>query len=281
MRYQTRHRSRRFLTVMALIAATAVFVTACDISIIVDDGGTDLADLTFSLEWDGTENLDLYMTYPDSSDTTYDAPPFTDPYTIPPSTGWDADIGFWPDDLSTSDWTEDGSDRAAVYWGNHASDMEYRSQPAVELINDATNGNEDETIAVRGFPFSASATNVSTNGGTNADGLPGGYDYTWVGVMELYAYADGSAKISSSSGADTAARLVVRDDGTVIGEYELPVETDLKGASIVRINCFYRDGIEYYQIVPDVQVVNVTTQIRSVSGDDTNGITLVEGRARQ
>lgn len=242
--------------------------------------GDDQADLSFTLEWDGSENLDLYMTYPRISDTTTNAPNFDEPYEDDLSTGGTAAIGFYPGN---------GSGRGTVDWSNKKETFrEYGGRAAVELLEDATDGSDEELLVVRGFPFGASATDSSTGGGGDT-GLPSGYTYTWVGVMELYAFAD-SGKISYGSGAGTEAKLVIRDDGDVIGEYALPTDTDLRGASIVRINTFYRDdgfeSREYYQIVPDIRLITSTSQIENVSGRgaDLSGpapeMLFVEGEVR-
>ena len=257
-------------TAFALLAlALLVVFAACDVSIIYwDPTATDPEPepeigLTFSLEWSdtGVGQPHMYVTYPapSSGDTTATGTPeFFDPYSAP----LDGDYGFAPSDpfnvLGTvpNEYTDE---RGTVYFGDLQSGRTVSGEPAVEVIDiDDTS----EEILVRGFPFVSYSTEVSTYGG-GITGLDFG-TYTWVGVMEVYAYAT-TGQLEYASGTGVNAVLNVFDDGEPLAVYELPANTDLKGSSIVRINCFYdAAGFEVYQLVPDIRVIQDDVQIRSV-----------------
>lgn len=265
------------LTGLVLAVALLLVLSACNITIYGWPGTTDPeAGLSFSLEWsdNGTDVPHLYMTYPAPADgdTTDDlgAPTFDEPY-LPPLDG--GDLGFDPIDIGDGVPDEGTDTRGAVYYGNPESSYAVSGIPATEMIeeNDAY-----EIILVRGFPFASSSTFESTTGG-DLTGLAVG-SYTWVGVMEAYAYAT-SGQLEYANGNGVNAVLNVFDDDELLAAYELPANTDLKGTSIVRINCFYDDaGYEIYQLVPDIRVIQSTTQIRSVAPgaviDDSGIITV-------
>jgi hypothetical protein len=156
----------------------------------------------------------------------------------------------------------------------------------ISLDTDATQGSGPETITVRAFPFVDPAVNVSTTGGAST-GLATGTNYTWVGVMEYYVDAydsnwedatnDTSTEYLSTvgEGSQAGAVLWIVQGTTILGKYTIPDYTKVKGASVVRVNCFYNsDGYEVYQIVPDLRVLQSTSGIRSI-GDD--GIITVTG----
>lgn len=250
---------------LALAVTLLLVLSACNITVNWWPGVTDPeAGLSFSLEWsdNGTDVPHLYMTYPApaSGDTTDSGTPiFFDPYS-PPLAG---DYGFAPSDpfsVAGDVPNENTDERGTVYYGNPESSYPVSGIRATEMIeeNDAY-----EIILVRGFPFASSSTFVSTTGG-DLTGLAVG-SYTWVGVMEAYAYAT-SGQLEYANGNGVNAVLNVFDDDELLAAYELPANTDLKGTSIVRINCFYDDnGYEIYQLVPDIRVIQSTTQIRSVA----------------
>ena len=273
---------RTMLKGLALTAMLLLVLSACDITINWGPWTPDPepeAGLSFSLEWsdNGTDVPHLYMTYP-VGDTTdvMDAPTFSEPYLAPTDGG---DLGFVPIDISEGVPDETTDVRGAVYTGNLESGYSVTGIPAVEMIerNDAY-----EIILVRGFPFTSNSTTLSTSGG-GITGLAVG-SYTWVGVMEAYAYAtSGQLEYASGDGGVNAVLNVFITDEygeeEVLAVYELPANTDLKGSSIVRINCFYdAAGFEIYQLVPDIRVIQSTTQIRSVAPGaviDDNGIITV------
>ncbi|MEE8441878.1 MAG: hypothetical protein V3S41_09165 [Spirochaetia bacterium] len=256
---------KTMLTGLVPAVALLLVLSACDITLIFGDTpGTDPAPdgLSFSLEWtdNGSDTPHLYVTYPAPADgdTTNQlgTPTFVEPYFSPADGG---DLGFDPIDIGDGIPNEASDTRGSVYFGNIASDFGTLGIPAVELtdISDAS-----EVIYVRGFPFASLSTDVSTTGG-GVTGLATGL-YTWVGVMEVYAYAT-SGRLAYASGAGVGAVLNVFDTGALLASYELPANTDLRGSSIVRINLFYEGNTEVYQLVPDIRVIQSTTQIRSVA----------------
>ena len=277
---------KKMLSGLALAVILLLVLSACNITINWWDPEPEPEPepepgLSFSLEWtdNGVDDPHLYMTYPapTSLDTTESGTPaFFDPYS-PPLAG---DYGFAPTDPFTvaGDVPNENTDkRGTVYYGDRDSSTPVLGTPATEMteINDAS-----EVILVRGFPFTSFSTEVSTNGG-GISGLDLG-TYTWVGVMEAYAYAT-SGQLEYESGVGVSAVLNVFDDGEPLAVYELPANTDLKGSSIVRINCFYdAAGFEIYQLVPDIRVILSTSQIRSVAPGaeiDESGIITVRRAA--
>lgn len=265
------------LTGLALAVTLLLMLSACDFTFIFGSVHPE-AGINFSLEWrdNSTDVPHLYMTYP-VGDTTdaLGAPTFNEPYLAPTDGG---DLGFVPIDIGSGVPDEEIDTRGAVYYGNLQSGDSVSDIPAVQMIDSE---DDFETILVRGFPFTSNSTFESTSGG-GVTGLAAGY-YTWVGVMEVYAYATtGQLEYTDGDGVN-AVLNVFKTDGSgnedVLAVYELPANTDLKGASIVRINCFYDDNDnEIYQLVPDIRVIQSTTQIRSVAPGaviDENGIITV------
>lgn len=268
---------KRTIIVGALAALLVVLLTACDIGFWLDLLEPD-AYLSFAVEWDYKDgDVDLYLTFPDDVDTTPGgtSPIYLEPYTYWAATDadrWDAIDGFWPEDGLVAP-------RVAVYWDNEFSAAPAGSRPAVQLTRDVRQNDEGpEIITVRGFPFTSNSVTWQTL--TAADGLPAD-NYVWVGVMELYAYAFGAndkLSYSDGTGLDAVVKVYDRYDDK-IAEFTIPAFTDVKGASIARINCFYNDsGQEYYQIVPDVRLIMDEAQIRGF-GDATPTI-VVEGGSR-
>ena len=266
------------LTGLAVVVTLLLLLSGCNITFygMPWDLEPETAPLfTFSLEWtdNGTDDPHLYMTYPApvSDDTTASGTPvFTEPYLLPnPLVG---DLGFYPIDIDEGVPNEATHLRGAVYYGNLDSSHMVSSVPAVEMTDV---NNASEIILVRGFPFTSSSVLESTPGG-GITGLDPG-SYTWVGIMEVYGYAmSGQLEYASGSGVNAVLNVFHYDD--LFAVYELPANTDLKGSSIVRINCFYEGNTEVYQLVPDIRVIQSTTQIRSVAPgavvDDSGIITV-------
>ncbi len=236
------------------------------------------AGIYFSLEWTDTDGVDphLYVTYPappdgDTTDEAGTPPVMFEPYDyVMPIAG---DEGFQPEDVDFGVPDEFLDDRGAVYYNDLRSDLFARSGAAVEFVDSSSNS---ELTIVRAFPFESSALGMNTVADGSSDdltGLPSG-EYAWVGIMQVYAYASGGQLAYEGSSDDVAAVLYVFEaDGagteTILASYEVPSNTDVKGASLLRINCLYEQTgastyAEVYQFLPDVRVINSTTQIRSV-----------------
>lgn len=270
---------RATLLVGFLTLGFVLALSGCDIDIWLD-WLTPEAYLTFSAEWDYYEgDVDLHLTFLDDVDATPldTSPTFDDPYTyweIGDFDRYSAIDGFWPEDDNAF------GDRKEVSWERDKSAATTSGFASVELTRDIRTGDDGpEVIIVRGFPFRSDATDTWTVDNPDVQGLKAGFDYVWVGTMELYAYAlPPSDKLSNLDGSDMNVVISVYNQyDDKIAEFRVPEFTDVRGASIARINCFYRDDVEFYQVVPDVRVINETAQIRGLSD---SGIVVATGRTR-
>lgn len=282
---------RRTAFAAAIVAIVLVVLSGCywDINWYVP-GGSDPdpepepgpePGIYFSLEWteNGTDDPHLYVTYPapadgDTADDYYglfgESPEFLEPYI---QNVWVTDDdGFEPLDLTAGVPNEFSDERGAVHVGYQESARNVSGQsfedPALEFV-----ASEDgrEEIIMRDLPFQSSVPTYDTMAiSGDLTGLATG-NYAWVGVMEVYAYASGGQLAYEGSSTSVGAVLTVYEveadgDEVVLGVYEVPGNTEVFGASLVRINCFYRsDGAVIYQFNPDVRVLRSTTQIRSVA----------------
>lgn len=156
----------------------------------------------------------------------------------------------------------------------------------VELDTDATLGSGPETITFRYPPFTAGyagdATGRSTYGG-GTTGLPELTEdyYVWSGVMEYYVRASAenwdadtieqylsTAETDTEGAMSAGATLYVFQGPDVLGIYSVPTHTDISAASLIRINVFELATENYYQIVPNLDIVTADDQIRGIGGSD-------------
>jgi hypothetical protein len=252
-------------------------------------GQTGTTDLKFIVVWDPNfMDVDGYMTFPDPGTASFSEQPINiDNY---------YDLTGVPDGFGPLNTT----DRAQVFWNNKRTSAENdNNDPLIELnVDDTGDGEVDggpETITVRGVPWSASlGTNVDRDG--SALNFPEG-KYYWTGVMEYYLDAfsadsdlerDSNAYLGYTEvdGASWASpRVFVLQGDNQLGYYEIPEYTNIQKASVIRINTFFRDtppdtsdgvGEEFFQILPDIRIVQSGSDFRSASGN--TGI-LVSGRA--
>jgi hypothetical protein len=278
-------------------------------------------DISFILLWnDGFHDVDAYLTYPKPGVPATSggvSPVFSDPYSAPtsnysswfspdtftipeapavpdrrkiyfsaPSTASDADVADWNPvthvntlNKGTNDFDSDSSGSNDTY--------------KIELDVDASLGGGPESITVRTFPWAENGEGYNTTLLTGT-GLPSGSTYAWVGVMEYYISAfendydsitATSDYLSTNNGTDVTsadAVLYVLQGTTILGKYTVPEYTNVKTASLVRVNCFWKnDGVtekEFYQIVPDLRVLQSVDGIKSI--DNSYGIITATGKTR-
>lgn len=253
----------------------------------------EVNDLSFIVMWNDTfADVDIHLTYPDDNRISALTHTFTTPYAYPSTPA-----GFAPETDSTS-----SPNRDTVYW-NYSTNVQAASQLStkgsydfdsdrdgtmdsykIELDVDDKDGRGPETITVKSFPYSYSGyTGASTTGGgeTALPQLTGTGDYyAWTGVMEVYIDAYNSELNMTASGTndylstvstngDSAdAVLYVLDGAQLKGIYTVPTYTDVKQASMVRINMFheYDNNIrsaEVFQILPDLKIIPTDAGMKS------------------
>jgi len=254
--YMNRKLRRTAKPISLSIAILALFA-ACDIFIFLPGWLDDSTDLSIELTWDGSQDLDLYVTVPAPSDgnTTNNAgtPPYTNilqAYDQAAISG--GDPGFTPKDGT--------SQRERIFSGNTSDSF---SGDTV-VYNSGASDSDTQVIEIRGIPF-----NYNTGGFTTAanseNGLTAGYDYAWVGIMEVYVWAT-SGKVSD---ADNVQVTVYQGSNTV-GTYVIPEDTNVTGASLVRIPVFRARNTSTsaerntYQILAHTQLLTSQSQIRGI-----------------
>ena len=219
------------------------------------------ADLTIELTWKSNVNdLDLYVTYPGNS------PESPLPEYLKIQDAYDAvlvggGLGFFP---------EDGAQhREKVHADNPKSTSDVRWIANV--------GTRMEVIQVLGLPFQLPSLGYNTQPSAE-NALPSGYDYAWVGIMEVYVYGVSDPVVSAGSNAGATVTIYDRNTN-VLGEFVLPEQIPMQGASVARIALFERRAPggatqAYYQILPHTTVIRDTGGIRSVSepGDLVIGV---------
>ncbi|MFP4550663.1 MAG: hypothetical protein ACLFNT_07660 [Spirochaetales bacterium] len=244
-------RNRRTMAKIAVtLVATAFLLTSCIIILPWLEGE---ADLTLELTWSGDEDLDLYLTYPDVDTTESATVPnylsVADAYFVPTPAG---NSGFAPEDGTAN--------RDRVY--------EDRTQSADGDVVWQNYGDNREVIKIKELPFNYTLGSGDYN--TTADsenGLPSGYTYAWVGVLEAYVWGHDA----NASDADDVTLSVYDDSDRLLGEYLIPAETRVKGAALVRIPVFQVQGedLVYYQVLAHTQLLTSVNQIRSVGDSQT------------
>ncbi|TVQ23573.1 MAG: hypothetical protein EA382_09680 [Spirochaetaceae bacterium] len=258
-----------FVRTALRIGVVAIAITALSGCIVIfgwDIARRANADLTIELTWKSNVNdLDLYVTYPGSQPVTsgddpvyssiqlaYDAPTLGEP-------------GFFPEDGIGS--------RERVHAGNRTSS---HGPGNVRWI--ANVGTRMEVIQVDAYPFSLPSLGHNTAANTH-NALPAGFDYAWVGIMEVYVYGVSDPVVSAGSNAGATVTIYDRN-ANVLGEFVLPEQIPMQGASVARIALFERRSQStgakqaYYQILPHTTVIRDTGGIRSIAepGDLVIGV---------
>lgn len=208
-----------------------------------DSTSTASSTLTIITFWDRNfKDVDAHLSYPDSAKgrATFSNTDFYTPIGSPST-------GFAP--ATTG--------RTFIY---HANPTETDAQLDVDNKGDAGDPpGGPETVTITGITSYYSAydgTNIyASSGSSDPSGLPAG-NYTCIGIMEYYLNAPGTDKyLSSASNSNVADPKVYVFSGTTqIGSYSLPKYTDLKSASVLRINTFVSSSAYYYQILPDIKL---------------------------
>ncbi len=244
---------RGILRMVAPAAIIVLVLAACEIHV-YGPAPPEPADLSIELVWSNSDvNLDLYLTYPDPDGSSVDSgevPRYfgiQDAYDAP-SVG---NPGFFPEDGSAN--------RARVHAGNRRS--------ADENVVFEAPRSRTEIIRVYDIPFEygtlVDPDDFETDP-SNANALPTGRWYAWVGVMEVYVY--GRSGTVSDAGSPTVN--IYDNDNTRIASFPIDEKTHIKGLSVARIPVFRTDDNKnYYQILLHKSLVNSTDQIRSVSPD--------------
>ena len=265
------------------VAAVALVLAGCEFNFYLPPWEEDVPEvgIYFSLEWtdNGYDEPHLYLTYPAPADrnTTddYGEQQLLEPYdSYPLATG---DEGADPGDIDSGIPNESTDFRGAVYYGDKTSGYPTDRAPGVELISDEDGS---EVILVREFPFTGTGLTFATVADGSADdltGLPIG-TYAWIGIMQVYAFAERGQLAYPNDDVDAVLKVYQipsrGSEPVQLAEYAIAEGTDVIGASVARVNCFYDDeGFEVYQILWDARILRSTTQIRSVApsavvGDD-------------
>ena len=256
------------------------------------DAGTDAGNVKIIALWDPSfYDVDAYLTIPDGdkvngdndvlySSTGIDGEDFYD-FNATPS---NALPGFNPDNSAGTGFSPTlgnvaiGDRNAIFYAGAGSYNMQITDGGGYVLAemnveNSGASGQAlggPETITLHyGVDVTETGTSFEETG-SNGSGLPLG-TYTWTGVYEYYLVAwnatDSSGEEITSSRLSTAdnnnaanPRVFVFGGSTLIGRYETPKYTDVRRASILRINTFRanagaQNGTEYFQILPDQRVM--------------------------
>ncbi len=247
-------------------------------------GGFDSTqDLTIVVFWDRDfADVDAYMTAPDSArgPAAVDSSDFY-------STISSVSTGFFP--ASTG--------RSTVYYatpdlgsGDITLDIDNQGQ------TDQQKGGP-ETITVAWIPFAYTYTSggieyTAVDGGPSR--LPAG-NYNWVGVLEYYLDAWASVNTSADAAAPEEPNAMLASvDGVTktanpvvyvfanaaqVARYTLPQFTDIKTASVLRVNMFIDStSAEWFQILPDTRAYQDSASIKSLSDSD---IVVVGGKSRR
>lgn len=246
-------------------------------------GGFDSTeDLTIVVFWDrGFADVDAYMTAPSSAlgPAAVDSEDFYSTTTgvgagFFPASGGRSTVNYATPDLGSGDITLDVD--------NQGQTDQQKGGP--------------ETITVAWIPFAASydGGNYYPAGVNDPSRLPAG-NYTWVGVLEYYLDAWGSintsadtygpqepdAMLASVDGVTKTANPVVYvfANAAQVARYTMPQFTDIKTASVLRVNMFVKQGgTEWFQILPDTRAYKDNLSIKSLSDSD---IVVVGGKSRR
>ncbi len=286
-----------YISIPKVVSINAVYPDLGEIPVLPYNETTDRYNLSFVLMWnDSFADVDGYLTFPDdvytlTEPTTYD--PYWEDYTL---TGFspNTDIGGDGNDPGT------GEPREAIYWGNattatgdqysSTNGITYSSTFEIDTNADGTldswytsldvddrNGAGPETITMRSLPIpyvTPGDYSVDYASGTNHKYLNDSYEYDFIGTMEYYVNAYSSATADATTpqieadsylsqvteGYSADAVLYVFCGADLIGIYTIPTYTEIKTASVVRIDAFLsEEGGEYYEemlIYPDIRLAD-------------------------
>lgn len=246
-------------------------------------GGFDTTnDLTIVVFWDrGFADVDAYMTAPDFNYGPA-AVVSSDFYSATAGAG----AGFFP---ATSGRKEVSYVTPDPSGGDITLDVDNQGRTTQQKGG-------PETITVAWIPFLATYTdsNVYTAIAGDPSKLPAG-DYNWVGVLEYYldaftstntsatgpGTAEADAMLASVGGVTKTANPVVYVfvNGAQAARYTLPQFTDIKTASVLRVNMFVDNtSAEWFQILPDTKAYKDSGSIKSLQD---SGIIVVGGKSRR
>ena len=265
-------RAKRITKPIAIAAVVLTLFAACDVFIVLGFLDND-TDLTVELRWeDSSTDLDLYLTHPDELTVGATPPVYSDVILAydEPVLG---NSGFFPQDKDL-----DPSSRNTVYRGNTSGGP---SGTEVRFLTSSSLGSTREVIEVNDIPFdygNLDSGDYNSQSSDGPNGLPSGFDFAWVGVMEVYVWSP----TGTVNGAGDAKVIVYDSDDNVLGEFPVPSDITVEGASLVRIPVFRaHDGSSarnYYQILAHTQLLTDEAQIRSISNEsETVGDFFVNG----
>lgn len=227
--------------------------------------------ISFIVSWTGDIDVDAHLSFPTESpagiaEFTAAGTPYQDPL--------------------------DGN-RAQVYWP--LDSRQYPAAPATAAVfmdRDDLQGPGVETITLRSIPHSEFGINADPNSTSNGmhviDDWDDNVDYMGAAILYVNAYGSGAYLVDGAENARVtiyAIQTVPSNGGlsaNVLGVYRLPEETQIKSASILRVNMF-DDGIETFILVPDMGVIPDGTAGPGEAGsflsvDSQSGIVGVRGR---
>jgi hypothetical protein len=257
-------RAKRIAKPIALAVMVLALFAACDIFILFDflDNSTDL---TIELTWDNSStDLDLYVTHPDVRTINPAAVPLYDSVTDAYDEEIVGNTGFFPKDKLTS-----STSRNAI-WRNDTAGGPTNDE--IRFSTSSSLGDTREVIDIYDIPFTydkplSYPVDFNSSSADGPNGLPSGYDFAWVGVMEVYVWSPSG----TVSGAGNARVIVYDSNDNALGEFPVPEDTTVEGASLVRIPVFRADDgstrRNYYQILAHTQLLTSSTQIRSITGE--------------
>lgn len=301
-----------YISIPKTVQVNAVYPNFGEIPVLPYNADTDSGNVSFVLMWsDSFADVDGHLTYPDSLNAG------TDPTTYSPyDNNGDTTTGFYPTTQSTAAEGSTDYARNRIFWGDATSasgdsysggityattyDFDYNLDGtndtwSVSLDVDDRDGAGPETITVRNIPglnsdwtYAGWVQDYAGDADPDFSGVASeGYDY--VGVMEYYVraynYATGDvaadiedsylSEVSDGQSADAVLYVFLGDQ--IMGAYTIPTYTQIKNASVVRINTFLVDtGLSYYIpeyiIYPDIRVADYATEFRGLNDIPVNEV---------
>lgn len=191
----------------------------------------------FILVWDGSQDLDMYFTFPDGDYAYNPATPATAIFNTPYEDTYNTvSSGFGP--LS-------GSSRRVKY----PSEGHTNASPI--FTNRTSEGVENFNF---NFPDTFLAGTGNVVYGDIPNGLSYGEPFNWNGIGEIYVESTSGTENVSDTGAILYVFQTYSDDNdqtqvALMGTYPAPLSTNIKGLSLVRLNIF-KQGV---QLTPDIK----------------------------
>ncbi|MFW5849362.1 MAG: hypothetical protein ACOCXN_06280 [Spirochaetota bacterium] len=255
--------SSRVILPIGLIAVIVLAFGGCDVIVVFSGDSNADANLSIQLTWEDEDtDLDLYVTLPEPADDDYtvetgEVPPYN---SIQDAYGefLGGRLGFFP---------EDGREyRDEVYEDNPESN--YNGEVVYDKASETT-----EVIQILDVPFDYDTLYESdyTTTPNEDNALPSGHEYAWIGVMEVYVWAQ-RGEVST---AGNPVVTVYDENDREIGWYPINEDTYIKGASVIRIPVFRTtnsDRRNYYQLLLDKRLINTTNDIRSIAAENQDYI---------